>query len=183
VRNWKPGFLAGCVLLLSTAACQRPPAEIDGLLQSNRASTFVFLAPDCPLSQSYTPTLNTLYGQFSARSVGFYGVVSGDAFGKTEIDEFVRRYGIKFPTLADPAFHIADFLAATKTPEVFVLDPRSSVIYRGAVDNWAPALGQHREVITEHYLLDALSSFIENKPVRTKQTEAVGCFIERKSAG
>jgi hypothetical protein len=124
-----------------------------------------------------------LYAQFSARSVGFYGVVSGDAFSKTDIDEFVRRYSLKFPMLPDPAFHIADFLEATKTPEVFVLDSRVKVIYKGAVDNWAPALGQHREVITEHYLLDALNSFVENKPVRTKQTQAVGCFIERKGAG
>jgi len=95
--------------------------------------------------------------------------------------EFVKRYAIRFPALPDRDGRIAGFLKATKTPEVFVLDSRSRVIYRGAVDNWAPALGQHREVITEHYLLDALTSFIENKTIRIKETEAVGCFIERNN--
>jgi hypothetical protein len=181
VRNRNHRAIGCCIFLLSAAACQTPPAEIGAMVKSNSASVFVFLAPDCPLSQSYTLTLNNLFGRFSARSIGFYGVFSGDASGKPEIEEFVRHYAIKFPTLVDLDFRIADFLGAMKTPEAFALDPRGKVIYKGAIDNWAPALGQHREVITEHYLLDALTDFLENKTVRMKQTAAVGCFIERKN--
>jgi hypothetical protein len=181
VRDWKHRVIGGCILLFSAAGCQRPPGEISALLKDNSASTFVFLAPDCPLSQSYTLTLNNLYGRFSARSIGFYGVFSGDAFSGGEVAEFVRNYAIKFPTVVDRNFRIADFLEAMKTPEVFVLDSRAKIIYKGAIDNWAPALGQHRQVITGHYLLDALNGFLENKPVRVKKTDAVGCFIERRN--
>jgi hypothetical protein len=181
VRDWKRRFIGGFIFLLFAAACHRAPGEMEALLTRHRASAFVFLAPDCPLSQSYTRTLNNLYDQFSSRSIGFYGVFSGHAFGKAEVEEFVHHYGLKFPTPADPDFRIADFLEATKTPEVFVLDAHAKIIYKGAIDNWAPALGQHREVITEHYLVDALTALLENKPVRVKQTEAVGCFIERRN--
>ena len=67
-----------------------------------------------------------------------------------------------------------------KTPEVFAVDSQGKTFYKGAIDNWAPELGQHRAVITEHYLQDALNGLLQHKDLRIKQTEAVGCFIERK---
>jgi hypothetical protein len=44
-----------------------------------KAAIFVFLAPDCPLSQNYTLTLNNLAKDFEPKGIGFYGVFSGDA--------------------------------------------------------------------------------------------------------
>jgi hypothetical protein len=83
--------------------------------------------------------------------------------------------------LLDPAATLARFFDATVTPEAFVVSPNGTPVYRGAIDNGTPELGQHRTVITEHYLLDALNSFITNGSVPVRSTKPVGCFIERGS--
>jgi thiol-disulfide isomerase/thioredoxin len=146
-------------------------------LKNNKVSAFVFLAPDCPLSQSYTLTLNELRSQF-ANAGGFYGVVENSKYEKKEIDEYITQYRIDLPIVLDSHAELARFFGATVTPEVFVVNSEGLTIYQGAIDNRAPELGQHRTVITEHYLLDALSGFIRTGQVSVSTTKPVGCFIE-----
>jgi peroxiredoxin len=150
-------------------------------LRSKKASVFVFLAPDCPQSQSYTLTLNELNEMFRDVGVDFYGVVTGNKYDRKEIDGFVSQYQVRLPILLDPEAALARFFDATVTPEAFVATPDGTPAYRGAIDNGAPELGQHRTVITEHYLLDALNSFLKTGTVPVSSTKAIGCFIERGS--
>lgn len=116
--------------------------------------------------------MNSLQAEF--KDIPIYGIVVGEPFG--------NAYKLDFTVLTDADFKFADFFGATKTPEAFAVDSRGMVFYRGAIDNAAPELGRRRAVITEHYLIDALDSFLQHKPVPTPRTEAVGCFIERKAA-
>ena len=169
-----------CVFLL-LAACLPAHSPVASFLQNKKTTVFVFLAPDCPLSQSYTLTLNNLAKEFERQGIGFYGVFSGDAISKTAMDEFVATYHVSFPVMLDPEAKIADFFGATKTPEAFLTDSTGHTLYKGAIDNWAPELGQHRTVITQHYLYDALEGVQAGMPVAVKETKAVGCFIERKN--
>src|SRR5215469_5427890 len=156
---------AVCLVVLACAACRKPADNpVAGLLQNKKAAVFVFLAPDCPLSQNYTLTLNNLDKQFETRQIGFYGVFSGDTISKSAMDEFVATYHLSFPVTLDPQAKIADYFGATNTPEAFLTDSSGRTVYKGAIDNWAPELGQHRTVITQHYLLDALESVQAGKP-------------------
>jgi thiol-disulfide isomerase/thioredoxin len=187
--------LAAYCLVVFVLSCQKEtkqPASIfsyrlslsnDSLLnfetlKNNTASVFVFLAPDCPLSQSYTLTLNALHGQFADAGVGFYGVVPSRRYERKEIDAYITQYRIELPIVLDPKAELAQFFGAMVTPEVFVVNSEGKTIYQGAIDNWAPEIGQHRTVITEHYLLDALNGFIRTGKVSVSTTKAVGCFIE-----
>jgi len=106
-------------------------------------------------------------------------VFSGRGSEKGAMDDFVKTYDIQFPALPDPKLSLAAFFGAAKTPEVFAVDSNQQIFYKGEIDNWAPELGQHRQVITEHYLQDALNSFLEHRRVQVPQTDAVGCFIEQ----
>ena len=171
-----------CLFFVS-AACTPARSPVASFLKNQRAAVFVFLAPDCPLSQSYALTLNNLAKDFEPRGIGLYGVFSGDAITKAAMDEFVGTYRVGFTVMLDPQAKIADYFSATNTPEAFLTDSTGHTLYKGAIDNWAPELGQHRAVITRHYLYDALQSFLANKPVQVKETQAVGCFIERKNPG
>jgi thiol-disulfide isomerase/thioredoxin len=168
-------LLASFLMLL--AACARQPAPVMEFMGNKDAVAFVFLAPDCPLSQSYSLTLNNLRQQFLANGIEFVGVFMTE----TGMSEFVATYKIAFPVHVDREFRLADYLGATVTPEVFVVDSSGKTVYRGAIDDGAPALGQHRTVITNNYLLDALNNVVHRKPIVPKQTSAVGCFIERKT--
>jgi hypothetical protein len=167
--------LTTAIVLFLAAACAKVPPDPIPKLLNNKGAVFVFLSPDCPLSQNYSPTLNRLRSQFQPNGIEFYAVFPG----KPVVDDFIATYKITFPVLMDSDFRLADFFGATKTPEAFVLDPHGNFIYKGAIDNRAPELGQQRTVITEHYLLDALNSIIQQRDLRVKQTPSVGCFIEK----
>jgi peroxiredoxin len=153
------------------------------LLKNNKASVFIFLAPDCPLSQNYTLTLNNLQEHFKKNNILFYGIIPGNNFNKNEVNDFVNKYKINFRVLLDPDFNLAAYFNASKTPEVFVVNAEQKTLYKGAIDNWASDLGVHRSVVSEHYLLDALDNIIENAEVKIRETKSVGCFIERKRKG
>ncbi len=162
------------------AACGgRGPNPVTPFLEGNKAAVFVFLATDCPLSQSYTLTLNELSNEFEGSGVRFVGVFSGPEPQKGAVKDFVKTYNLQFQTATDPDFKLADFLHASKTPEAFLLNSWGQTVYKGAIDDWAPELGVHRTVVTKHYLKDALESVLANKPAEIKETQAVGCFIER----
>jgi hypothetical protein len=166
------------ILLIMPPACtNRVASPAAPFLEGKKAAVFVFLGTDCPLSQSYTLTLNNLNKEFEGSGINFVGVFPG--LQKSAIDDFVKTYQVNFQAVQDPDFKLADFFHATKTPEAFVVDSTSHTIYKGAIDDWAPELGLHRTVITKHYLSDALTSLRDNKPVQLKETQAVGCFIER----
>src|SRR4030095_14210031 len=162
--------------LLLVAACGKDRSgPIAEHLKNKQAAVFVFLAPDCPLSQSYTRTFNDLRAQFQTSGIEFYAVFTRD----TAVQDFVATYKITFPVLLDRDYRLMDFFGATITPEAFAVDAQGRTFYQGAIDNWDPELGQHRAVMTEHYLQDALNGFIQHQKIRVKQTKAVGCFIER----
>ena len=165
------------VNLIITGCAPLGNSPIAPLLERQQATVFVFLAPDCPLSQNYTATLNDLRTEFLASGIEFYGVFAGGAAEVAE--DFAKTYRIQFPVLPDVDFRAADFLEATTTPQVFVVNRAGRTAYAGAIDNRAPELGQRRTVITEHYLVDALESIVEGRQVRVARTRPVGCVIER----
>jgi hypothetical protein len=91
---------------------------------------------------------------------------------------FITQYRIDLPIALDPHSTVAQFFGAMVTPEVFVVNSEGNTIYQGAIDNGTPKLGQHRTIITEHYLQDALMDFIQTGNVSVRTTKPVGCFIE-----
>jgi peroxiredoxin len=170
---------AAILTILFIDACGHANRAVFSKFLENRAgAVFVFLAPDCPLSQSYTSTLNDIHAQFEAQHIEVYGVFAG-ARASAGADEFAKTYRLRFPVLQDQDFRMANFLGAQQTPEAFLLDAAGSIVYSGAIDNRAPELGQQRTVITAMYLLDALNSLVGHRHSPNRRIPAVGCFIER----
>src|SRR5947208_14751264 len=63
--------------------------RIDGF--DKPLSLFIFLSPECPLSQNYTTTINQLSGKFS-RQVNVFGIVPGNAYTTKEVGAFENKY-------------------------------------------------------------------------------------------
>jgi len=139
-------------------------------------TVLVFLSPECPLSQNYTRTLNELNGEFQ-NEVKFIGIIPGRAYSLAEINTFIKEYKIGFIIVGDTARQISAHYTATVTPEVLVLDKKGKIRYRGAIDNWAFALGKTRTVATRFYLRDALFSLTHGQMVVQEVTRPVGCLI------
>jgi len=80
--------------------------------------------------------------------------------------------------IVDSAYTLTNLFNAATTPEAFVTDSTSIVLYSGRIDNWAYEVSKKRDLITEHDLQNALDCIVDNKPIAVSQTKAVGCFIE-----
>lgn len=142
-------------------------------------TVWVFLDPECPICQSYTRTLRTLHQEYASDRVLFWGVYDSPVIKKKEIKQFHRTYQIPFLGKIDRNYALATRWNATVTPEVVVTSPGGEILYRGAIDNWYYALGKNRPEPTEHYLKHALEAIRGRYPILKKQTEAVGCLMNR----
>ena len=155
------------------------PATEVGRLPGDTYTVWVFLDPECPICQSYTRTLRTLHERYSSKTVIFRGIYDSPVIKKREIKRFHHTYHLPFAGEIDRNYTLASRWNATVTPEVVVTAPNGEVLYRGAIDNWYYALGKNRFEPTEHYLKDALEAIRGRYPILRKQTEAVGCLMNR----
>ncbi len=122
--------------------------------------------------------MRELENEFASDSVRFYGVYSKEWFSSEDVTEFALKYNLDFEMLLDDGNKLADALGATVTPEVFVLNSSSEILYSGKIDNWVNELGKKKLEVSEHYLKNALIAWRNGKPINPKHTEPKGCLIE-----
>ena len=137
-----------------------------------------FLSPECPLCINYTLAMRELEDEFASNSIKFYGVFSKEWYSKEEVNEFRLKYDLDFEMLFDTELKLAKTLKAKVTPQVFVLDAESNILYSGKIDNWVNELGKKKLEVSDRYLRNALVSCADGQPVRPKETEPIGCLIE-----
>lgn len=136
----------------------------------------IFLSPECPLCQNYSLPLNALFKKYAGK-VQFTGVVPGKAYTAADVNAFSKKYHIGFTVYIDSAKAMSTSLAATVTPEVFLLGPDKKVLYHGSIDNWIKDLGMQSARPTVFYLRDAIDQTLAHQPVRIPYNKPVGCLI------
>ena len=147
-------------------------------LPGESTAAFYFLSPECPLCENYSLTINQLREKYPNEEIVFYGVFPGKFFSEEEIQAYMDKFKVQVTVLLDPEYKLRDLFKATVTPEVFLTSGTGELLYKGSIDNWIPALGKKRTIITRHYLDDALASTLAGKPIEVTETKAIGCFIE-----
>jgi hypothetical protein len=80
--------------------------------------------------------------------------------------------------IKDPNYKLAKFLGATIVPSCYVINKEGKTIYKGRIDDWHYALGKKKMKVTQNNLDDALSSYVNNKPIKISETKAIGCILD-----
>mgnify|MGYP003484179877 CR=1 FL=1 len=80
-----------------------------------------------------------------------------------------------FPIIADSDRKVADLYGAQKTPEVYVLGPKGTLLYRGRIDE----THDDPKNVKSPDLRNALEAILSGKPVPAAETKAFGCSIKR----
>ena len=150
---------------------------------SKRFRAFVFLSPECPISNGYLKTLNDLHHKFSGKSVELFGVVADPTVTRTQAAKHFSEYKAGFPILFDASGLLLRALKPTHVPEAFVLDRDGKVIYRGAIDNAWETIGRRRPKAEKEFLSDAVTAAISGKVPPVAETKPVGCLIESPPKG
>ena len=191
-------LLAGCVLPsgdLGAVADREPEAPVNSspfILKDatganhhiirdggRRATVVMFVLTDCPISNYFAPEMAVIRKKYGPRGVSFALVHVNPKTPPAEAKAHAEVYGLEdFSLLFDPTRKLVAETGATVTPEVAVLSPTGSVLYRGRINNRYADYGVKRQVISRHDLRDALDAVLAGRVVEDKTTTAIGCLIE-----
>ncbi len=129
-----------------------------------------FLGNECPLARLYAGRLEQIANDYAPRGVTVLGVNANRQDALTEIATFAQQQKLTFPMLKDAGNVVADALAASRTPQVFVLDAGRTVRYVGRIDDQY-GIGFQRPDATRHDLAAALDELLAGKEVSQPTTE------------
>lgn len=170
------------------ASCAKSnPSEIAAQLELYKESeqpadcrwqVYVFLQPDCPLSQDQSRTLARLAEDPRLSEFCFTGFFAGRLYTRDEFEDFILHYPVPYHIRLDPELQMAGRLGATVVPEVFVTGEEGEVLYQGAINDWAVREGSKKDEPTRHYLRDALLALSRGEKPPVSKTKAVGCILE-----
>lgn len=147
-------------------------------LKDSNAVVLLFLSFDCPVSNSFRPTMIKLHEQYSKKGVAFVGICTSET-EPAQLAKLIKEHHIPFPVYLDGKFAAANAVAAEFTPEAFLLDAKFILQYRGRIDNsYAKRLVKTTELRTDD-LKDALDEVLAGKRVSRPATLAVGCPLIR----
>lgn len=116
------------------------------------AVVYVWLSPECPVSNRYAPELERIERDYPAVKLI-----------RTDSVTLARKYGI------------------TMTPEVAVVDTHGRLFYRGRIDDQFVDYGKTRPAPTRRDLRIALDELAAGKRATLPRTKAFGCALTTPS--
>jgi peroxiredoxin len=89
------------------------------------------------------------------------------------------RFGLKHPILLDQSGSIGKLYGAERTPHLYVIDPKGTLVYRGAIDNSPDGEGESPTsgALVRHVDV-ALAELAQGKPISVPETTAYGCSVK-----
>jgi hypothetical protein len=180
-----------CVLLvvnagLITAVSTIMVKDLDGNTRTFFSETnvgakpvaFIFILPDCPVSNSYAPELKRLRNSFL--QIDFYLVYADPDLGADEARKHAKDYDFGFPGLLDPSQELVRKAGATRTPEAAVFSPDGKLLYRGRIDDRYVDFGKKRDQPGQRDLENALLAIQQNNPAHWPDKPPTGCYSPSK---
>jgi peroxiredoxin/cytochrome c5 len=159
----------------------------------SRLTVLFFFGIECPLAKTYINRMQEIASEYGSGestetekqhpadlhdSIAWYGINSNPQDSLTEIAGLASRQSITFPLLKDPDGRLAASLGVQRVPEVFVIDRKGFIRYRGKIDD-RYGIGYSRPQATKNYLSETLQILSNDTDafLATTKTEAVGCRL------
>ncbi len=147
-------------------------------LYSDSISVNFFLIDECRISQNMSAEINHVHETFASDAIQFECYFPNSSSTVEKIEGFLSDYQIDIPYTTDYDKKKTMHYGASIAPEVVVYDEKKKeVLYKGRIDNSFDAVGTRRRVITSRDLRETLQAIIEQKEITTKETQAIGCFL------
>jgi peroxiredoxin len=148
----------------------------------SKAVVVIFTSNYCPFSKQYIDRINALDSNYSSKGVQILLINSNSESDNPEesVDEMKKKsneHGFQFPYLADKDRVALALFEASRTPEVFLLQPiagKFQVVYQGAIDD-SPQLA---EEVRNPFLVNALEEVLSGQKVTRNYVRPTGCIIK-----
>lgn len=143
----------------------------------------IFSCNTCPfVVKNESVTLKTI-AYAKAHGLGVVIINSNEAkrAGDDSYDamkKYAKKQGIDVPYLVDENSKLANAFGANHTPEVFLVDTKNNLMYKGAMND-NPGNPSEAKVI---YINNAIDAMVSGKEITPNVTKSIGCSIKRKSS-
>lgn len=140
----------------------------------------MFSCNTCPWvirNQSRTKEICT-YAQSKGIGVILLNANEGGRDGEDSYEAmqlYAKEQSYNWYYVVDKNNEMADAFGADRTPECFLFDGNSKLIYHGAIDDNPQSAGGVRR----HHLKEAINELLTGKEVSVKKSRSVGCNIKR----
>jgi hypothetical protein len=177
------------LLALVLAGCtgRRDATDLDGhpvaplQVPAGAVHVVVFTSQECPIANSYAPTLRELAARWHGKPVQLFLVHVDPECSAAAARRHAVDYELPGTVLLDPAQVLAASVGATRTPEAAVCTAAGTV-YRGRIDDQWRALGSRAPAATTHELADAVAAALAGARVAQPWPAAVGCLLPEPAA-
>ena len=151
------------------------------MLSNGKNSIIMVICNHCPYVIHYHDEIVRLWRDFG-KEINFVAISSNDINnypqdGPEEMKNLFNDLKLNFPYLFDDDQSVAKSLMAECTPEFYLFDKISTLIYRGRLDSSSPG----KDVkITGEDLRKAIQLALNNEGLNEIQKPSMGCNIKWK---
>ena len=156
---------------------------LDGELRSwregrgEKLTVLTLTSVTCPLCKRFGPALGRLEQEYAAKGVRFVFLNCSGSDDAESMQAQAKGYGWQGLYLNDAKLGLSAMLGARTTTELFVIDERNTLRYRGAVSDQY-GVGFAREKPRRRFLAEALDALLAGEEVKLSATSAPGCVVE-----
>ena len=146
------------------------------------ATLVMFICNHCPFVQHIRAELSRVCARYMKRDVAVFAIMSNDfarypGDSPAEMKKEIAAQDYHFPYLIDGDQSVAKAYEAACTPDFFLFDSNSQLVYRGQFDGSRPG---NSLPVTGEDLCAALDAVINGYPVNETQIPSIGCNIKWK---
>jgi peroxiredoxin len=156
--------------------------QVDLTPPSEGLSVLIFYSSECPISNAYSVTYNSMFESFPRAKVNWVGICVDPDLSDDDVKAHVRDFGLKFPVARDRHGVFARKIGATMTPEAFVVDAGGHVRYHGRIDDQFARRGVRNANPSGNDLKEAIAALFRGEDVKAPHVPAVGCPIPEPRA-
>lgn len=159
--------------------------------RGERGTVVLFICNHCPYVIHIAGALAATAREYMAKGIGFVAINSNDtsAFPEDGMEYMIREKqdrSYPFPYLLDESQKVARSYDAACTPDIYLFDCDSRLVYRGQFDDSRPGRispGNYDATSaqpTGSDLRTAMDCLLEGVPVPKDQKPSIGCNIKWK---
>ncbi len=152
--------------------------------RGRKALLVMFICTHCPYVKHIEKGLAALGADYADQPMGIVAISSNDAETYPDdspegLKKQAQAMGFGFPYLYDETQHVARAYKAACTPDLYLFDSDSKLVYRGQFDRSRPG---NEVPVTGENLRAAIDDVLAGKSIPTDQRPSIGCNIKWKGS-
>ena len=141
----------------------------------------------CPYTRKHyeSGNMQRLQKEWTGKGIVWFTVISsapgtqGYVTASDENDYVKRMHAVPTAVLLDPDGTVGHLYAAKTTPHMYIIDPKGTLIYNGAIDDH-PTSDPGDIPNSKNYVSAALEQVMSGKAVTDAATRPYGCSVKYK---